>query len=117
MALNAIEGIDACEILQYLHDQGVRFSEAELQKLLAQAGLNSDTYDPLYRCAKWLRHTCDAPWPEYLGVIDVDEDGDALNHWCWADTAVMWARSEGCESPLLSEVYHGRDHLYDYRCV
>ena len=93
MALINITTFDIPEILQYIHDKGVRYSEEQASELLAQAGLNMLASDAPYGCAEWLRDHF-APWPEYLAA---ERDGVIRE---WSSCAVAWARLGGCTSPM-----------------
>jgi hypothetical protein len=71
-------------MLQYIWDQGVQADAAKLTELLNDAGSRD-----LLESAKWMRHK-GAQWPEKLGR-------SFSTSWC--DTAVAWARAEGCTAP------------------
>ena len=66
----------------------------------------------LLYCAKWLR-AHNAPWPEFLGYEDQVEhapgylamqdegEGDVeVRYLDWTQTAIDWARAEGCTSAV-----------------
>ena len=105
IACNTIQGSDASEILQYLHDQGVRFSEKEMTDLLQRAGVryrrevdpsddNFQVDTKFHYCTKWLREH-GASWPDVLGCDDGWGDRDE-----WSPAAAAWARTEGCTHPI-----------------
>ena len=101
----AVQNHDVHEILQYLHDQRVTFSEKQMEQLMLQAGWQyaSETADArMHNCLKWLCANLGAPWPNFLGSHRPDMRNQPDD---WTPAAVAYARSQGCTNPLYSDYY------------
>jgi hypothetical protein len=84
----AAAGYGHTSILDYIVQQGEVLSAELLTDALNHAGLRNKL-----AVAQWLRQH-DAQWPAVLG--DSDEDKQQ-----WCDDMILWARAQGCDSPLL----------------
>jgi hypothetical protein len=79
-------------ILDYVVEQGeINMVDAEL---LTQALHHASIYNKLH-VAQWLR-AHGAQWP---AVLSSDLQGDAVQQ--WSDDMILWARAEGCISPVV----------------
>jgi hypothetical protein len=74
-------------LMEYLQQESVVFTTKKLRKLLNTAGANGSL-----TTAKWLRQQ-GAKWPKVLTK-------DVFNR--WSGETLVWARAEGCDSPLES---------------
>jgi hypothetical protein len=92
------------ETLQYMQQQHVVWTAAQLSELLNAAG----AYEHL-DVAKWLRQQ-GAQWPAVLQHTMTYSQQTVLTH--WKGETLVWARSEGCTSVLPPGEDRATRHVY-----